>query len=75
MADVHEPDAELLSADDALQDAKRPPAVLRQRQREHSVPLRVPLSALLEALDALEPKELQQVVRHAQERLLTIGQH
>ncbi len=75
MADVHEPEAELLSAEDALQDAERLRAVLRQRQRERSVPLRVPLSALLDALDTLESKELQQVVKHAQDRLVTMSQH
>jgi hypothetical protein len=69
---VHEPDAELVSAEDAVQDAARLRAVLRQRER--SVQLRVPLSALLDALDALEPKELRQVAQHAQERLTAAGQ-
>jgi hypothetical protein len=65
---VHEPEAELLSAEDAVQDAARLRLLLR-RKSEHWVPLRVPLSALLEALDALEPKDLQQAVHHAQERI------
>jgi hypothetical protein len=69
---IHEPDAELANAADALQDAARLRAVLRQRER--SVQLRVPLSALLDALDALEPKELRQVAQHAQERLIASGQ-
>lgn len=69
---VHEPDAELSNAAEAVQDAARLRAVLRQRER--SVQLRVPLSALLDALDALEPKELRQVAQHAQERLTAVGQ-
>jgi hypothetical protein len=69
---VHEPDAELASAADALQDAARLRAILRQR--EHAVQVRVPLSALLDALDALGPQELRQVAKHAQERLTATGQ-
>ncbi|HEY4723531.1 MAG TPA: hypothetical protein VII92_16870 [Anaerolineae bacterium] len=69
---VHEPEAELANAGDALQDAARLRAVLHQRER--SVQLRVPLSALLDALDALDPKELRQVAQHAQDRLTATGQ-
>jgi hypothetical protein len=54
-------EAESLSAEDAIQDAARLRALLRQRrQAEWAVPVRVPLSALLEAIDRLEPDELRQ---------------
>jgi len=35
------------------------------------VVVRIPFPALLEALDSLEPMELQQVARRVQERLAT----
>ncbi|MBM3234712.1 hypothetical protein FJZ31_00255 [Candidatus Poribacteria bacterium] len=67
---VHEPEAELLNAEDAIQDAERLRAMFqKRRQAEQSVPLRVPLSALLEALDHLEPEALRQVAQRASERL------
>ena len=65
----HEPEAELLSADDALQDAARLREVLHTRKPERVVSIHVPLWALLEALDLLEPHELQQVAKRARERL------
>ncbi len=69
---VHEPEAELLSADDAIHDAERLRALFqKRRQAEQPVPLRVPLWALLEALDHLEPEALCQVVQRASERLAT----
>ncbi len=68
---VHEPEAELLSAEDAIQDAERLRPLFRQQRRaEQPVPLRVPLWALLEALDALEPEALRQVVQRAEECLV-----
>jgi hypothetical protein len=69
---VHEPEAELLSAEDAIHDAERLRALFqKQRRVEQSVPLRVPLSVLLEALDHLEPEALRQIVQQASERLAT----
>jgi len=67
---VHEPEAELLSAEDAIQDAEQLRIMFRQRRRaEESVPLRVPLWVLLEALDSLEPEALHEVVQRAEARL------
>jgi hypothetical protein len=67
---VHEPEAELLSAEDAIQDANRLRALFqKQRQAEQLVPLRVPLWVLLEALDHLEPKALRKVIQRASKRL------
>ncbi len=67
---VHEPEAELLSAEDAIQDAERLRVLFRRhRQAEQSVPLRVPLWVLLDAIDHLEPEALRQVGRRVEERL------
>jgi hypothetical protein len=67
---VHEPEAELLSAEDAIQDAERLRMLFRQRrQAEEPVPLRVPLWVLLEAIDHLGPEALRQVGRRIEERL------
>jgi len=72
---IHEPEAELLSAEDAVQDAARLRAAIRvgRRPSERAVPVRVPLWALLEALDALELPELKQVAHRVQERLVAGG--
>ncbi len=68
---VHEPEAELLSAEDAIQDAARLRAWFHQRQQaERVVSVRVPLWALLEAIDHLQPDELRQVARRVEERLV-----
>jgi len=68
---VHEVEAELLNAEDAIQDAVRLRAWFRQRQQaERVVLVRVPLWALLEAIDHLEPDALRRVTRRAEERLL-----
>ena len=70
---VHEPEAELLSAEDAIQDAEQLGMMFRQRRRaEESVPLRVPLWVLLEALDSLEPETLHEVVQRAEARLAVV---
>ena len=70
---VHEPEAELLSAEDAIQDAEQLGMMFRQRRRaEEPVPLRVPLWVLLEALDSLEPEALHEVVQRAEARLAMV---
>lgn len=70
MGSVHEPEAELLSADEAIQDAERLRARFRQRREaERAVPLRGPLWILLEALDHLDSEALRQVAHRAEERL------
>lgn len=73
LGNVHEPEAELLSAEDAIQDAARLRAVFRRRESERVVPVRVPLWALLEAIDRLEADELRQVAQRAEERLVTVS--
>ena len=69
---VHEPEAELLTAEDAIEDSMRLRAWLRQR-KEPVVSLQVPLWALLDAIDHLPPDELRQVARRADERLVAEG--
>lgn len=67
---VHEPEAELLSAEDAIRDAQQLRVLLRQRREvEQPVPLRVPLWVLLDAIDRLEPEALHEVSRRVEERL------
>ena len=67
---VHEPIEELLSAEDAFEDAKRLRAMLQQRRAsKRAVTVHVPFSALLESLDNLESSELQQIAQRATERL------
>src|SRR5438874_2302636 len=72
---VHEPKAPLLSAEDAIEDAARLRARFRQQPpaermvAERVVAVRMPLWALLEAMDHLAPDELQQVARRAEECL------
>jgi hypothetical protein len=69
----HEPKAELLSAEDALQDAARLREVLSRKSPERVVSIHVPLWALIEALDFLETRELKQIAQRAQERLSFLG--
>ena len=67
---VHEPEAQLLSAEDAIRDAEQLQELFRQRrQAEQPVPLRVPLRVLLEALDSLDQEALREIARRAEERL------
>jgi hypothetical protein len=67
---VHEPEAELLSAEDAIEDAAGLRTLFRQRrQTAQPVQLQMPLWVLLDALDHLEPEALRQVARRAEERL------
>ena len=67
---VHEPDEELLSAEDAIEDAERLDALFRRRrQTEQLVALRVPLSTLMEAIDQLELEDLRKVGKRVEERL------
>lgn len=69
-ASLHEPDAELLSAEDAIEDAERLRAWLRNRRAsEQHVQLDIPLRVLLEAIDHLDPAALREVVQRAEERL------
>lgn len=68
---VHEPEAQLLSAQDAIQDAERLRALLlRNRQRaEREVQLQVPFTVILQAIDQLEPGELRMSAQRLEDRL------
>jgi hypothetical protein len=68
---IHEPGAQLLNAQDAIQDAERLRALLlRNRQRaEREVQLRVPFMVIIEAVDQLEVDELRLLAQRLEERL------
>lgn len=68
MGSVHEPEAELLSAEDALHDVERLEARLIQKEGR-VVAVRVELSALMDALEQLNLDELRQVSQYVQNRL------
>ena len=71
MRTVHEPEAELLTAQDAIQDGENLRQWFRQSSPEaQAIELRMPLQILLQALDHLEPDALRQVARHAEKRLM-----
>ena len=72
---VHEPDAALLSAEDAIQDAERIRALLeRNRQRaEPAIELRVPLSVFLDAIERLNEDELRELRQRLDERLAAVN--
>lgn len=71
---VHEPNAPLLSAQDAIQDAKRLRELLwRNRQRaEREVQLQVPFTVILKAIDQLETSELRLLAQRLEERLAAV---
>jgi len=68
---VHEPDAPLLAADDAIQDAGRLQELLRRnaQRAQHEIRLSVPLSAIMEAVEQLGPEELRLLAQRLDERL------
>jgi hypothetical protein len=71
---MHEPEAQLLSGQDAIQDAERLQALLR-RNRERAgrkVQLRVPFTVIIEALDQLEAGELCLLAQRLEERLAVV---
>ena len=57
---IHEPDAPLMSADDAIADADRLKELLRGKalNSEPSVELRIPLATFIAALDRFDETEL-----------------
>ncbi len=71
---VHEPEAQLLSGQDAIQDAERLRALLRRnRQRaERDVQLRVPFTVIIEAIEQLETGELRLLAQKLEERLAVV---
>jgi len=71
---IHEPEAQLLSGQDAIQDAERLQALLR-RNRERAgreVQLRMPFTVIVEALDQLEVGELRMLAQRLEERLAVV---
>ena len=70
---VHEPNAPLLSAQDAIQDAERLQELLwrNRQQAEREVQLRVPFTVILKAIDQLEASEVRLLVQRLEDRLAT----
>jgi hypothetical protein len=68
---IHEPRAQLLSAQDAIRDAERLQALLlrNRQQAEREVQLRVPFTVIIEAVDQLEADELRLLAQRLEERL------
>jgi hypothetical protein len=68
---VHEPNAPLLSAQEAIQDAERLQELLRRnrQQAEQEIQLRVPFAVILNAIDQLEAGELRLLVQRLEDRL------
>jgi len=71
---VHEPNAPLLSAQDAIQDAERLQELLwrNRQQAEREVQLRVPFTVILKAIDQLEASELRLLVQRLEDRLAAV---
>jgi len=71
---VHEPNAPLLSAQDAIQDAERLQELLwrNRQQAEREVQLRVPFTVILKAIDQLEASELCLLVQRLEDRLAAV---
>ena len=68
--EVHEPEEELASAEQVIEDVARlKRAFGRAPGAERSVSVRIPLWALLEAIDSLDSAELRQVGRRVERRL------
>lgn len=68
---IHEPDAPLMSAEDAIADAERVKEALRKKAltTEPSVELKIPLDVFLDALDQFERSELLLVKQRLEGRL------
>lgn len=71
---IHEPNAPLLSAQDAIQDAERLRGLLwrNRQQTEREVQLRVPFTVILKAIDQLEPGELRLLAQRLEDRLASV---
>lgn len=68
---VHEPDAELMSANDVRNDAQRLAEIVQRnaRNQPRSFQLQIPLSAYLSALDDLNQEELEILRERVDQRL------
>ena len=65
---AHEPEEEVIDVDEVLAGAADVRELVRQRK---GVALRVPLWALLDAIDALDSRDLRQVARRVEHRLVS----
>jgi|GEM_PF-1916799 len=70
---VHEPEAQLLSAQDAVQDARRLRELLscNRQQVRQGVQLQVPFATIIEAVDRLEDVQLRLLAQQLKKRLAT----
>lgn len=68
---AHEPEAEVMSADDVWNDAQRLAALLNRNaaEDEQAIQLQIPLTAYLSALDNLDRDELLLLRDRVDERL------
>jgi len=76
MQSIHEPEAELSTLEEAFEDAEVVREYLERKrkfQSEQSIALRVPLQAVIEAIDQMEEPVLQQVAQHVERRLALIA--
>ncbi|MBI4670489.1 MAG: hypothetical protein HY741_02315 [Chloroflexi bacterium] len=70
---VHEPDAPLLEPEELAEDYRRLRALYHKPARgEQSIPLRVPLWVVIEAIDDLDPPALRNLAQHIADRLATV---
>ena len=74
---THAPEAQLLSAEDAIRDAEQLGALLQRNRRrsERRVSLRVPFTVIIEAIDQLKVGELHLLSQRLDERLAAVVQH
>ncbi len=69
MKSLHEREGRILDAQDAIRDAERLRDLIGPHAVEREVVMRVPLDALLEAIDSLEPGDLKRVAERIEKRL------
>jgi hypothetical protein len=73
MGSVHEPEAELVGYKETLEDYAHLKSLFDiEDAQEPSLSLRVPLSAMLDAIDHMQVDALRQVARRAQSRLAAL---
>ena len=73
---IHEPEAELSTLEEALEDSEVMRTYLERKrkiQSEQSVSLRVPLRVVIEAIDQMEEPALRQIVQQVEKRLVHIA--
>ena len=70
---AHEPDEEVMDAEDVWNDAQDLAGLLRQNlsQTEPVIQLQIPLSVLFAAVNGLNQEELQLLKEHVEDRIVT----